>query len=237
MTFDIEKYKNKKILIVGGGTSTLDSTWENLDYDYLWTCNDFFLEERVLKQEIDLFLLAWTTDIGNEVLINKLKDSDTKVFYEGIHYRGKQNTNEFKKFKEAINIPIYSMEFFQVSKSESPAAFSGATFRMIATALHTEASQIYFVGFDGWNKNFSNVHAFTKQRGLKDSDTRRTFSGTRDSYETVFKESYRYFTKFPNYRRLQNIGEGYDYNLGTNVSKNYFPLNEETLALLGKSTR
>ena len=37
---DVSKYKNKKILIVGGGQSTLDTKWENLDYDYLWTCKE-----------------------------------------------------------------------------------------------------------------------------------------------------------------------------------------------------
>lgn len=235
MEFNLDKYTDKNILIVGGGTSTLDTKWENIDYDYIWTCNDFFLEERVLKQDIDLFLLAWTTDITSKVLINKLKDSNTKVFYEGVHYRGKQNTREFQEFKKNINIPIYSMEFFQVSKAESPAAFSGATFRMIATALHSKAKNIYFVGFDGWNKDFSNVHAFTKHKGLKDSDTRRDYEGTRESYRTVFEEAYKYFTRFPGYGRLQNLGEGLDYNLGTNISKQYFKLNEKTLALLGKS--
>lgn len=235
--FNLDKYIGKNILIVGGGTSTLDTKWENLDYDLLWTCNDFYLEERVLNQNIDLYLLAHTTDITNKTLINKLRNSNTQVFYEGVHYRGKQYTDEFSRFKKEINIPIYSMEFFQVPKSENPAAFSGATFRMIATALHTEASQIYFVGFDGWNKDFSNVHAFTKQKGLKDSDTRRVYEGTRESYKTVFEESYKYLTRFPNYERLQNIGEGLDYNIGTPISEQYFKLKEKTLKALGKSSR
>ena len=51
MNFD--KYTDKSILIIGGGTSTLDVKWENLDYDYVWTCNDFYLEPRVLSQNID----------------------------------------------------------------------------------------------------------------------------------------------------------------------------------------
>ena len=103
---DVSKYKNKKILIVGGGQSTLDTKWENLDYDYLWTCNDFYKEERVLSQDIDLYALAFTTKLRDFPLIKKLRKSNTTVIYEPIHYRGKENSEHFEGFKESIKIPI-----------------------------------------------------------------------------------------------------------------------------------
>ena len=90
---DVSKYKNKKILIVGGGQSTLDTKWENLDYDYLWTCNDFYKEERVLSKDIDLYALAFTTDLRDFTLIKKLRKSNTTIIYEPTQYRGKQKTN------------------------------------------------------------------------------------------------------------------------------------------------
>ena len=237
MEYDFNKYVGKKILIIGGGTSTLDVRWEKLDVDYIWTCNEFYLEPRVLNANIDLYLLSYTTDITNKDLINKLKNSDTQVFYEGIHYRGKEHTKPFKNFNEEINIPIYSMEFYQVSKHESPAAFSGAMFRMICTALHFNPKQVYFTGFDGFNEKFTNIHAFTKHRGLKATDTRRAFDGRRDSYKSVFEAAYKQFLRFPNYNVLQNLGEGYEYNIGTPISQQYFKLNEKTLEALGKSPR
>ena len=54
------RYKDKNILIVGAGPSTLDVDWEglDLDFDYVWTCNSFFLNDRVLKQPIDLVALS-----------------------------------------------------------------------------------------------------------------------------------------------------------------------------------
>ena len=232
MEFNLDKYTDKNILIIGGGTSTLDTKWENIDYDYIWTCNDFFLEERVLKQDIDVFLLGYTTNLTSKVLVDKLKDSTTQIFYEGVHYRGKQNTPQFKEFERNINIPIYSTEFFQVDRESSPAALSGATFRMIATALHLKAKTIYFVGFDGWNRDFSNIHAFTKHRGLKKTDTRRVYEGTPESYRTVFEESYKYFTRLPGYERLQNLGEGFDYNIGTEISRKSFPLDPKVKELI-----
>lgn len=222
-----DKYLDKKILILGGGTSTLDVKWENLDYDYLWTCNEFYLEPRLLAANIDLYLLSYTVDYGNKELINKLKDSKTEVYYEGRHLRGKQFTDEFQYFVKQVNIPVQDTNFYFVSKEESPAAFSGATFRMIITALEMKPSAVYFAGFDGFNREFSNIHAFTKHKGLKPTDTRRTFEGTRESYTTVFMEAYKHFLKYDNYSILQNLGEGFDYNLGTPISKKYFPLREE----------
>lgn len=224
---DINKYYDKDVLIIGGGTSTLDTKWENLSYDFVWTCNDFYLEPRVYNQIIDLYTLAHTTDLQSDLLLKKLYNSDTTVLYEPIHYRGKQKTKEFLEFQNKISKSIHSENLFVVNKKTSSAGFSGITFRLIAKALTLSFRTIYFVGFDGFNKDFSNIHAFTKHKGLKPSDMRRTYEGTRESYKTVFMESYKYFLNLPNFFRLQNLGEGFDYNIGTEISKEYFPLDKE----------
>ena len=98
----------------------------------------------------------------------------------------------------------------------------------------SEASKVYFVGFDGFNKEFGNKHAFTKHIGLKDTDTRRDWQ---TDYHGVFVEAFRYLNKMKGSEKLQNLGEGQDYNLGTEISKLHFPLDEKTLEVLGKSSR
>ncbi len=227
-----EKYKDKKILILGGGQSTLDTKWENLPYDYLWTCNDFYLESRVLNQEIDFYVLAFTTPLTDERLRNKLKGSKTTVVYERSHYRQKQLTPGFTKFKDAIEIPIHETELQFFKENNRPAYKSGAAFRLIQLALSTEASTIYFAGFDGFNKDFSNIHAFTKHKGLKDTDTRRDYEGHPLSYVSIFTDAFNVLKGVQGYNRLQNLGEGYDYNLGTPISREFFPLTEETKKLI-----
>lgn len=226
------KYKDKNILILGGGQSTLDTKWENLPYDYIWTCNDFYLEPRLLEQEIDLYVLAFTTPLAEEKLLNKLTNSKTTVLYETSHYRGKQLTSKFKQFREAIQIPIHETELQFFKDTNRPAYKSGAAFRLIQLALSTEAKTIYFAGFDGFNKDFSNIHAFTKHKGLKDTDTRRDYEGHPMSYLSIFTDAFNVIKGVKGYERLQNLGEGYDYNIGTPISKEYFPLTEETKKLI-----
>lgn len=217
-----QKYVGKTILVIGGGTSTLDRRWENADYDYVWTCNDFYLENRVLQVPIDLYLLAYTTDLTDINLTNKLKEDKPTVIFEPLHYRGKQNTKEFTEFTEKIQTPIHSFDIPINIDPNSPATKSGAMFRLIQLALGVGAEKVMFIGFDGFNKDFTNKHAFTKHVGLKDTDTRRDWE---KHYKEVFQSAYKFLSLYST--RLQNLGEGLDYNLGTEISKEYFPLKQE----------
>ena len=232
--FNIEwrpnKYKDKSILVVGGGTSTLDVNWEDIEYDYLWTCNDFYLVERVLNKDIDLYFLSHTTPF-NDVLTNKLKGSDTLVFYEPYHYRQKQESEEFINFQKDTGINIFGIDIPFHDNLNVEGRKAGVTGRLIQLAMYTDASKIYFVGFDGFNKEFSNRHAFTKHVGLKESDLRRDW---KNEYYEVFVEAYCYLVNIGGFQRLQNLGEGFDYNLGTEISKKYLKKKKKTLEILGK---
>ena len=57
---------------------------------------------------------------------------------------------------------------------------------------------------------------------MKDTDTRREW----EIYYDGFIKCFKYYLNF-DYSRLQNLGEGYDYNIGTEISKKYFPLRKE----------
>lgn len=239
-----KKYTNKNILIIGGGTSTIDVAWEGVTNEdtYIWTCNDFYKNGRVRNQDIDLFQLGFQTDITDELLINKLKANKSFTYFEPEHYRGKQNTQEFKQFVKSIGYEVPSMQidygnlFIKEERynldgykyNYRPAQKSGAILRLIMLALATKARKIYFVGFDGFNKEFTNKHAFTGHIGLKDSDNRRDWDGSTMSYLNVFEDAYRLLASREDNKRLQNLGEGQEYNLGTRLSKEYFPLTKET---------
>lgn len=221
-----KKYNGKDILIIGGGTSTIDTKWENIinPDTYIWTCNDFYMNERVSSQNIDLYQLAYTTKLKDRKLISYLNKHKPFTYFEKDHYRGKQNSDEFKTFSFALNYTIYAMQI-DIGKIEySVGQKSGAVLRLIKLALDTKAKNIYFVGYDGFNRDFSNTHAFTGHVGLKDTDTRRDW---KKDYYNVFMEAYILLAEKDKDRRLQNLGEGLEYNLGTEASKKFFPLRKE----------
>lgn len=209
----LEKFKGKKILILGGGTSTLDTKWENLNYDYIWTCNDFYISDRLADTKIDLVTIGYNTDIENENFLNRLKKDNPMILIEPHHYREKVHSQELKEFSSKfdvywVDIPLNSI--------------AGAAARLVKLALMCDAKNIYFAGVDGFNKQFTNKHAFTKHVGLKDTDTRREYSIYHEGFIKCFEQYLE-----DDYSKLQNLGEGYDYNNGSEISKKYFPLRND----------
>ena len=90
-----------------------------------------------------------------------------------------------------------------------------------------DVEKVYFAGVDGFNKSFTNKHAFTGHIGLKDTDTRREY----EIYYEGFKKFFNHLLQF-DYSKLQNLGEDFDYNNGSEISKKYFPLKDEIKDLI-----
>ncbi len=209
----LDKFTDKNILILGAGTSTLDAKWENLDYDYIWTCNDFYISDRLANTKIDLITIGYNTDIENENFLNRLRKDNPMILIEPHHYREKVHSQELKEFSSKfdvywVDIPLNSI--------------AGAAARLVKLALMCDAKNIYFAGVDGFNKEFTNKHAFTKHVGLKDTDTRREYSIYHEGFIKCFEQYLE-----DDYSKLQNLGEGYDYNNGSEISKKYFPLRSD----------
>lgn len=209
----LEKYKDKSILILGGGTSTLDTKWENLEYDYIWTCNDFYISDRLSNVKIDLTIISYNTNINDKRLYERLKQDNPIILIEPLHYREKINSQDLSKFSSEFDIFMIDIPFNSIA---------GAAARLVKLALACNPKVVYFAGIDGFNSEFSNAHAFTSHIGLKDTDTRR-------DYETYYNGFIKCFEQYleDDYTKLQNLGEGFDYNCGTIISKQYFPLKKD----------
>lgn len=222
-------YEGKSILIIGAGPSTLDVDWEKIPVDFVWTCNDFYLNERLLRQQINLVTMGNLQDYSNANLLEYMDRNDTIVLLEENHMRNEtlvKNKYFFDKYKERI---------FRGQVDKEYTGIVGPPSRLITLACNLKASNIYFVGVDGFDKNLKNKHAFTNEEGLRGEATHNSYDKYYDHITGFFK---RIYNDFGSSVKFHNLGEASDaHNIPSFVSKELFPLDEKTLEVLGKSPR
>ena len=182
-----KKYSGKDILIIGGGTSTLDVKWEGIlkPDTFIWTCNDFYKNKRISKQRIDLYQLGFYTDLNDKILQKRLSIDKPFTYFEPDYFRSKNLSKDFIEFETNIGFKVRKMKIENEEVEYSLGQKAGAVLRLILLALTTKAKNIYFVGLDGFNESFSNTHAFTSHIGLKNSDNRKKFLGA--DFSQAFK--------------------------------------------------
>ncbi len=224
------KYLNKSILLVGGGPSTIDRAWEKLDVDYIWTCNNFYTNPKLVNKKIDLVSLSNRVELDSKDFLSCI-DNVHQIVFEPIHFHEKLNTNQFnifyEKYKDRIN-------FFDTKFQNK----SGTIARLAILASLTGAKNIYIVGLDGhpWSKGFAQRHAF--RPGWKWGwDERRNKPEAEWDYEVVKKDwndMAIYLKKIADLCgvNLYNLGEGLEYNMFSKYSSNNFKLPEEILKVI-----
>ena len=211
------KYKDKSIMIVCGGPSTNDVNWENINYDYLWSCNYFYQNKKIKDKIVDLVILGNTVNFNNKDLRKKLKQDDTTICIEPTHIR-KSNTEEYINFENdfSTNIRKYDANYRNMD---------GVGIRLAILALSFLPSKVYIVGHDGYSKDMKAVHAFQGHDGLQPGATHTDYNKWHDAIIHSFKIIHEFATK--NNVALYNLGEGHEKNIGTQISKKLFPLPED----------
>jgi len=217
---EFEKYKNKTILLIGGGPSTNDIDWKskNIDYDYVWSCNNFFMMPGVDNLKVSLASLGPTVDLKNKKLIDYVKKHKTLCTFEGgiSPFREKQELIEFKEnFPNQVS--YFHLRYF--SKL-------GTIARLVCLATLLKAKKVYFVGMDGYPGKSGDKyeHAFENASLKKELHGGRIFSHDihRRQYvmlwDYLLNELKRYNVEY------QNLGEGHPANQSSDISRKEFPL-------------
>ena len=220
------KFKNRKIMIVAGGPSSKDIQWDNINYDYLWTVNEYYKNEELRNKKIDLLYLSSIVEFENENLIQSVENSNalltfplvTNYLYDNVKLS--KINNLINKFEEqsTYNYTRYSSTL-------------GVGYKLIVLAIYAGASEIYTVGNDGFiSKNMK--HAFD---GTKQSPNWYIQYGNRfqDRQFVIF---WSYIKKLQKYFDFQiyNLGEGKEYNISSSITEQYFPPNQEAKNVIYK---
>tara|TARA_B100000287_G_scaffold245939_1_gene231238 strand:- start:260 stop:1165 length:906 start_codon:yes stop_codon:yes gene_type:complete len=212
---EIKKFKDSKILIVGGGPTTMAYDWDSKDYDYIFSCNHFYLNEKLKNVDVALATFTTETDFSanNDLFHDYMNDNSTIICFED---RMQPDEREYFGFiKEKYpNRTMYAHTRYRGKIGAAP--------RLLCMASLFGAREIHVVGMDGFKKGVKlgdvSDHAF---------ETGKTRQGTHD-----YRLYHKHYVALWDYVlnnigkdiKFQNLGEDHPSNMTTDISKQMFPL-------------
>jgi hypothetical protein len=221
----IDKFSNKKILVIGSGPSLNERKWKNIEVDSVCTTSFFYLNDEILNlQNITHVTLSEIIDFKNEKLLSFLDSNvECTIALEPKFGRPFYNSDDFKEFNNRYKerLIFYNTE---VDKKE------GVAGRLCFFVMSFSPSHLYYIGIDGKSKDFKNdpPNAFRKNI-IGDADG-YDYEDFLDSHKlfanTIYDQSLQTNTK------LFNLGEDLHFNLSSVISREKFPLPSDVRSLL-----
>lgn len=215
----VDKFSNKKILVMGSGPSVNLVNWKNLDIDSIVTTSFFYLNDEIRNlSNITHITLTDIVDLEHPNLIKFIQNNPLcTIAFEPKPHPFYQS-EKFKQFAEIYKeqIVYYNTEY---GKKE------GVAGRVCYFVMQFFPAELYYVGIDG-------------KSTMPETDPQNAFRthlrGDADGYpQKDFIESHEYFTNIlyqtslQTKTKLHNLGEGFNFNCSTPYSKQYFPLTKE----------
>ena len=224
----LEKFKNSKILVVAGGPSATERQWDPDDYDYVFSCNHFYLNKKLNKIDVAYAILGDEVDmsLGNDRMNDYLRTNSTIVCLDNrvtnLAHQLPRKRNKARETISFLNKQYPNRHMFIHFRYKSKV---GTGTRLILSALLFGARQIHFVGVDGMapGTKVGDVHNHAFQRGKKFNSPNLSYDRWRRHY-TAFWHYMINELKAHEKVELQNLGEGPRCNQSTDISRQLFPL-------------
>ncbi len=190
-----------KILIVGGGPSTLDTYLDQVlsSSDQVWACNNFHQSEVLQSTTIDIASIGPTVDTTDQGFQDRIEKDNTLCLLDAgvTPYR-----NE--------NIPLRSALCHTRYFSKL-----GMTPRMVVLAAHLGAKEISVVGFDGYPDGHKHAFEDGKNEGNQHNAAMKAL------YNRQIVLFWEYITSITD-AKINNLGEGHIANQSTEITRNLF---------------
>ncbi|SVC04318.1 uncharacterized protein METZ01_LOCUS257172 [marine metagenome] len=223
---EFEKFKDSKILIVGAGPSTNEVKWYNLEYDYIFSLNHFYLNSDLKNRKVDIAVVGGEVDYQSDDFLNYVNAFNPILMFE-LHSKWEKEKTYLRLLHE--NYPKLSCFNTRVYGK------IGGAPRLLMLALEMKPKELYFVGLDGGpgvsvktkSMNTNDIkHSF--QPGKNNMAWEITESNAYDIYYGQYEELWNYVLNVLDHdTRLYNLGENSEYNFSSIWSKEHFPLTEE----------
>ena len=154
---EFSKFKDSKILVVGGGPSTLKQDLASLakEYDYVFTCNRFYKNDAFKDVKVDLVLLSHSVELDEPDLVDHLENNkDLLIGFEHSDHRTREPIDQFLEKTDA-SVFLYLTRYF---------SRMGFASRALVLAAIFGAKQADIIGFDGFVNPEKFDHAFEGQK-------------------------------------------------------------------------
>jgi hypothetical protein len=191
------EYKSKTLMLVGGGPSS-NNDWDSMDYDYLWSMNHFFLNEKLKNKKVDLAMILGEVNLTSKPFLDYIQEHRTFLGFE------------INTMWSNFNFSNYENCFCMHTKFYSRL---GVAARMLIFAAELGFKKIFFTGLDGPEPIFKGEHAFQQGKTTMPS----CFSGL--SKEKIIEVYQNQYNVFWNYIRklypevvFKNVGGGQKYH-------------------------
>lgn len=209
-----EKFRDTKILIIGGGPTTKYVDWKPESYDCIVSCNYFFRSPKLQNVRVDFATVCDAIPILSDEF-RAYTDASGTVFNFQVFNSDRRTAEQLSKF--SVKYPGRSV--FTHPRYRS---VEGTMSRTLVPIVLMKPREIHIVGMDGLLKTDKQGkvcdHAF--QPGKR-------YSGTLDFhlYKRQFVILWDYILNdIGKGIRFQNLGEGHPQNQWTDISRQEFPL-------------
>ena len=214
----LHKFKGSKILVLAGGPSAKNYSWNENDYDYIFSCNHFFLSPKISKVNVDFAVVGGEIDMSEENLKfhEYFSKNETLLCFED--RMSPASARFFPEMRQKYkNRCVYMHPRYRGKP--------GVGLRLLLYASFLKPSEIHFAGIDGMGpdtkKGDLHDHAFQKDK--KYSHKALNYGVYRRHY-VLFWDYVINYLKLHKTIKFQNLGEGMDRNQSTTISKHYFPM-------------
>ena len=155
---EFDKFRNKKILVVGGGPTTNNLDLNKLDIDYIFTANSFFLNNTLKDKKIDIAMIGADVYTTCDEFIKYVETFQPWLGFE-IH-------NKWDAFDshQYLNEHLYQSYNKMFCMQTRYYGCVGVCHRLLVLAMQLGAKEIYHIGIDGPIGMISGNHAFESNK-------------------------------------------------------------------------
>ena len=218
-------FKGKDVMVVGAGPSAKDIKWENISYDSLWTCNEFYHFDKLKDMRIDLACMASELQLyKNDIFEKELaRNPDMKVAVEiergSFRYDEEQLTGFLKDH------PDRGLFFHGRYRGAI-----GMTARMVILAILSGAKNVYVVGLDGRARDETDetvLNVFNNKKKLPN-----WFKNLEDSWQIQLAQFFIFWEHIAdialeNDCSVYNLGQGHVANVSSGITEALLPWGED----------